>query len=242
MNGKVTPKDEIATVLYLIEGIMTAQGDCAAILFRKFGTQDQSPIIQTRADDLGTEAIGSGLQRFRIRDGEKGVVVLVETDALALEFPGYKGMTIDPIAGREGEKRTHAKDHGPEYFIANVEIVVGVTRPLPLDDAVARILGRVLGLAGAEVGTRFHGFEDEVDAKAFLTFHSQEVGAGVVFLLETFLLHVGVGPLNRDATLAREGLHPLLVIARSLPQCLLGNGVDAVHVAKKIDDMLRTDE
>ena len=92
------------------------------------------------------------------------------------------------------------------------------------------------------MGTRFHGFEDEVDAKAFPTFHGQEVGTGVVFLPEAFLLHVRIGPLNGDAVVASEGFHPLLVVLRSPPQRLLGNRVDLVHVAKEIDDVLRTSE
>ena len=84
MNGKVTPKDEITTILHLIERILAAQGDGSAILLGKFGTQNQSPVVQAWADDLGTEAIGGGLQGFGIRNREKGVVLLVETDALAL--------------------------------------------------------------------------------------------------------------------------------------------------------------
>ena len=41
---------------------------------------------------------------------------------------------------------------------------------------------------------------------------------------------------------ASEGLHPMLVVLGSLPQRLLGNGVDAVHVAEEIDDVLGTSE
>jgi hypothetical protein len=41
---------------------------------------------------------------------------------------------------------------------------------------------------------------------------------------------------------ASEGFHPMLVVLRSLPQRLLGNGVDAVHVAKEINDVRRTSE
>jgi len=41
---------------------------------------------------------------------------------------------------------------------------------------------------------------------------------------------------------ASEGLHPMLVVLCSLPQRLLGNGVDAVHVAEEIDDVFRTSE
>jgi len=168
--------------------------------------------------------------------------MLVETDALALEFHGDKGMTIDPVAGGEGKKRTDAQDDGAEHFIANVEVVVGVTRPLPPDDAIVRILGRVLRLAGAEVGAGFHGFEDEVDAKALATLHRHQIGPREVFLAEAFLLPVGVGPLEGNAMVASEGLHPMLVVLGSLPQRLLGNGVDAVHVAEEIDDVLGTSE
>ena len=71
MDGKVAPKDEVATVLHLIEGILAAQGDGGAILLGKFGAQDESPIIQPRADDRRTEAIGGGLQCLRVRDGER---------------------------------------------------------------------------------------------------------------------------------------------------------------------------
>jgi hypothetical protein len=119
---------------------------------------------------------------------------------------------------------------------------VGVTRPLPPDDAIVRIFGRVLRLAGAEVGAGFHGFEDEVDAKALATLHRHEIGPREVFLAEAFLLHVGVGPLEGNAMVASEGLHPMLVVLCSLPQRLLGNGVDAVHVAEEIDDVLGTSE
>jgi hypothetical protein len=166
----------------------------------------------------------------------------METDALALQFAGDKGMTIDPVRGGEGEKRTDAQDLGAEHFITNVEVVVGVTRPMEPDDAIARIFGRVLRRAGTEAGAGFHGFEDEVDAKALATFHSQLVKAGDVFLAEAFLLPVGVGPLEGNAMVASESFHPMLVVLGSLPQRLLGNGVDAVHVAEEIDDVLGTSE
>jgi hypothetical protein len=70
-----------------------------------------------------------------------------------LEFAGDEGMTVDPVARREGEKRTHAQDHGAEHFIAKVKVVVGIGRPLPFENAVIRIVGRVLGQAGTESGT-----------------------------------------------------------------------------------------
>ena len=116
---------------------------------------------------FGAEAIGARLQRLRIGDPKKGIVVSAKANALALEFPGDEGMAVDPVAGPEGQKRADAQDHGTENFIANVEVVVGITRPFPLDYVVMGIFGRVLGPAGTEGGTRFHDFEDEIDAEAF---------------------------------------------------------------------------
>ena len=70
MDGKVTPEDEIATVLHLIEGIVAAQGDGGAILLRKFGAQDESPIIQAgrmmaglRRSAVACRASGSETER-----------------------------------------------------------------------------------------------------------------------------------------------------------------------------------
>ena len=57
------------------------------------------------------------------------------TDALAEKFSGNKGMTVDPIAVGEGEKRTDAHNHRAEHFIANLKVVVRITRPMALDDA-----------------------------------------------------------------------------------------------------------
>ena len=68
---------------------MAAQGDGGAILLGKFGAQDLSPIIQPGADDRRTEAIGGWL-RLGIRDGQEGIVILMETDALALPLGAIK--------------------------------------------------------------------------------------------------------------------------------------------------------
>jgi len=99
------------------------------------------------------------------------------------------------------------------------------------------IVGRVLGRAGTEGGALFHDFEDEIDTEALTTFHGQAVGSDVVFLLEAFLLHVFFGPLEGNMVVASEGFDPTLIFFRSLRQSLFGNGIDAVHVAKEMDDM-----
>ena len=86
------------------------------------------------ADDLGAEAIRCRLQGARIGGRKEGVVVLVKAGTLALQFHGDERMTVNPVASLKRQKGTDAQDHGPEDFIAQVEIIVGIARPLPLGD------------------------------------------------------------------------------------------------------------
>src|SRR5437016_3332602 len=229
VDGEIAPEDKIQAVLDLVQGVVTAQVDGGAVLLGELGSQDPGPVVQARADDFGTESIGSCLQCWGVGDPEKGIVILAESDALVLQLASDEGMPINPIAGLEGEKRADAQDHGAEHFIADVEVVVG-------------IVGRVLGQAGMESGARFHAFEDEVDAEALPTFHGAKIRSDVIFLSEAFLLHVFIGPAEGNTVVTREGFDPMLVVSRSLPQRLFSNGIDAVHVAEEMDDMLRTSE
>ena len=119
---------------------------------------------------------------------------------------------------------------------------MGVTRAQPAEDAIVGIVGGELGWAGTKVGALFHGVEDEGDGEARLTFQGPEVGPRVVFQPEAWLVPFGFGPREGNGMVAREGCHPRWVILRSLAQRRLGNGVDAVQVAKKIEDGLRTGE
>jgi len=45
-------------------------------------------------------------------------------------------------------------------------------------------------------------------------------------------------PSDGNAVVASESLDPVLIISGPLGQSLLGDGVDAVHVAEEMDDML----
>src|SRR5262252_6717784 len=75
--------------------------------------------------------------------------------------------------------------------------------------------------------------------KRLAPLHGEAIGADEVLLLHVFLLHVGVGPLDGNAVVAREGFHPLLVFAGPLGQSLLGDGIDPMHVTEEIDDVFR---
>ena len=94
-----------------------------------------------------------------------------------------------------------------------------------------------LGDSERKVGPLFQALEDEVHAEALATFHAGAEGPDVVFFLHPFL-----GPLDGNAVVARESFHPLLVLVGPLGQSLFGDGVDAVHVPKKINDVLGTRE
>ena len=116
----------------------------ARSFLENLGPNTRVQIIQARADDLGAQSIGDRLQRLGIGNPEEGIVVFAETDALTLEFAGDEGVTVDPVADWEGEKGAHAQDHGAEHFIANVKVIVGIGGPAPFEDAVMRIIGRVV--------------------------------------------------------------------------------------------------
>ena len=52
-----------------------------------------------------------------------------------------------------------------------------------------------------------------------------------------FLAHILFGPLDRDAVIAGEGLHPVLVVGGPLPQDLfIGHGL-ADHLTEEVDDL-----
>jgi hypothetical protein len=109
-----------------------------------------------------------------------------------------------------------------------------------LEDAEIGILNRNLRCKRTESGTLFHALKDEVNAKALAAFHTEAIGPDVVFLLHAFLLHVRVGPLERNAVVAGESFYPAVVFVGPLAQDFFGDGIDAVNVAEEMDDVFRT--
>ena len=61
VNGEIAPEDEIAAVLDLVQRVVAPQVNLSPILRRELGAQDQGPVIEALADDLGVEAIGGCL-------------------------------------------------------------------------------------------------------------------------------------------------------------------------------------
>src|SRR6516164_9635207 len=147
-------------------------------------------------------------------------------------------MTIEVVRSLEGEEGTDAYHHGTEHFVADVEVVMRIARPVPSENAVVRVVGRIFWRQGAKGGPSFHTLEDEVRTKTLAAFHAETPGADVVFLLDALLLHLFVGPLDRNAMIAGESFHPPLVFVGPLGQSLFGYGIQPMHVAEEVDDVL----
>jgi len=148
-------------------------------------------------------------------------------------------MSVEVVRGLKRQEGADAHDQRPEDLVADVEVVVRVAAPLPLQDAVIRILGRVLRLPRPKRGPLLHALQDEVHAEPIAPDHPFAVGSDVILPLETLRFQrLVVGPLDRDALPAREGLDPLPVLCRPLAQGVLGDRIDLVHIPEEVDDVL----
>src|SRR5258708_9946442 len=70
------------------------------------------------------------------------------------------------------------------------------------------MLGGVFGDADAKARPLLHALEDEVDAVGLVPGHAALPGQDMVFLA-----HALLGPFDRNAMIAGEGVHPVLVAA-----------------------------
>src|SRR5215469_17653350 len=80
VDGEVTLEDEIAAVLDLGDGIETREAHLAAFFFGKLRPQDQGPVVEVLADDLGTQPIGGGLETRHVIHCQESIVILVKAD------------------------------------------------------------------------------------------------------------------------------------------------------------------
>ncbi len=130
-------------------------------------------------------------------------------------------------------------NHGAEYVVPNVEVIVRIARPRPLDDPIVGVTGRKLGHDHAKLGTLFEAFEDEIRTVPLPPFHALAVRAHIVFSLQPLgFERVVVGPLDPNPVVARVRLDPLLVLLRARRQGLFRDRVDPVDVSEEMDDVL----
>src|SRR5215831_21405070 len=103
---------------------------------------------------------------------QESVVVLMQSDVGALEFPLDEAVAVEPVGGVEGKEAGHANDDRPQNLVTDVAVVMGKAAALVREDAVVGILGGILRDGDAEGATLFHAFEDEVDTVSPTLLHA----------------------------------------------------------------------
>jgi hypothetical protein len=61
MNGTVATKDEVATVLDLLQGVVAAKIDGLSVVPRKLRAYHPGPVIELLPNDLGAETVSGCL-------------------------------------------------------------------------------------------------------------------------------------------------------------------------------------
>src|SRR5215471_8676718 len=159
----------------------------------------------------------------------KGVVVLAEGDLGTIELLLDVVVPVEVIRGLKGKERRHPHDHGPEHFVADVEIVVSEAALLAGQDTVIGILGRELRHGHPERRSLFHALEDEEDAVSVLAHHFPQPRLDMVLLAYALL-----GPLDGDGVIAGKGLDPVLVVGGPLAQHVFAYHRNADDLAEEM--------
>ena len=174
-------------------------------------TEDEGPVVEAFANDIGAELIGGRLEGGDIVNRHKGIVILAEADLGVSELMLDEVVAVEVVGGSEREERSHTHHDWAEHFVVDVEIVVGEPTPLVGEDAVVGVLGGIFRHGDAEARADLHALENEVHAVGVLLEHSAEPGQDIVFFA-----HALLGPADRGSMVAGEGFHPALVTSGPL--------------------------
>lgn len=120
VDGEVAFEDEVPAVFDLGDGVEAGQIHLGPFFLGELRSQNEGPVIELLGDDRGTQPVGGCLQRSHVVHRQEGVVVLVESDAGALQFPLDEGMAVEPVGGVEGEETGHPHDDRSEHLVADV--------------------------------------------------------------------------------------------------------------------------
>ena len=126
VDGEIALEDEIAAILDLVDGIEARQVHRHAFLVGEFRPQDEGPVIDPTADDLGAQPVGGSLECREIVDAKKRVVVLAETDLRAFQLLLDEAVAVEVVGGLEREERAHPHHHRTKDLVAYVEVVVSI--------------------------------------------------------------------------------------------------------------------
>ncbi len=229
VDGKVPLEDEVAAVFDLGDRVEARQVEPGALLGGELGAQDQRPIVEPLADDLRAQPIGGGLQRGHVIHREKGIVGLAEADPRSVELLLDEAVTIEVIRGLERQERGDPHHHRAEGFVTDVEIVVGEAAALTRQDAIIDVLGGVLWHGDTKGRPLLHALEDVIDAVAIRPHHATLPRQDMVFLA-----HALFCPFDREAMIACEGFHPVLVVGGALAQDLPADHGNASDLMEEV--------
>ena len=109
----------------------------------------------------GLAPVDGSLQRRDVLDGQKGVIVLAESDLGFLELLFDEGVAIEVVGGLEGQEGGDAHHDRSKHFIVNVEVIVREAAALMRQDPVVGVFCRIPGQADPEGGPLFHALENK---------------------------------------------------------------------------------
>jgi hypothetical protein len=173
--------------------------------------------------------MGGLLQGGGIRDAEEGIPLLAESDSCRAELLGDEGVAVEIEGHDEGKIRGDLHHHGPQSFVAEVEVIVRKAAPSTAEETILGAGIREGGRAGAKGITPFLALENAIDPVAVLALHALQPGADV------FVLAAFGGPFKRQTVLAGIGLYPSLIFAGGAGQNLWGDRGKTEHISKVKD-------
>ena len=137
------------------------------------------------------------------------------------------------VAWNGKNEATH--DDRPQNFVPNIEVVMREAAPLMSEDAVIRILRRILRHADPEGPPLFHALEDEIDPVSLLIDQAAQTRQDVILLA-----HALFRPFDGNLMIAGKSLDPVLIISGPLTQYFLADHRDREHVPEEVDHLLRS--
>jgi hypothetical protein len=138
---KVLAENEIVAVLNLRDDIKTPQVHPLTFLIGEFGSYNECPVVKALGDYFGCQTIGCLLDGPGVTGGQKSVIVFSKRNPEMQQFSLDVVMTVEVTGHLKWEKRGHADTHGSQFFVTNVEVVMGKAATMLFYDAIIGVVG-----------------------------------------------------------------------------------------------------
>src|SRR5215831_6796420 len=119
-----------------------------------------------------------------IRHPQEGVVVFAKLNPGTAQLLLDEMMTVEIVGDGKRQERGDAQRDRAQHRVADIEVVMSVTRALFGNDAEIWIGSGILRHRDPEVAADLHALEDEIDAEALLSLHLPQVRPYVIFLAD----------------------------------------------------------